>query len=49
MTVELRLDGLVRSAADEMTGKALTVLDRGGHYELAVPDFDAMALVSVQL
>jgi len=34
MTVELRLDGLVRSAIDEMTGKALTVLDRGCHYEL---------------
>ena len=49
VTVQLRLDGLDRSATDEMTGKALTVLDRGDHYELTVPDFDAMALVSVQL
>ena len=49
VTVQLRLDGPARSATDEMTDKALTVLDRGDHYELTVPDFDAMALVSVQL
>lgn len=49
VAVQLRLDGLARSATDEMTGEALTVLDRGDHYELTVPDFDVMALLSVQL